>query len=111
MSRLSSGRLIAALMGCLLAAQLQQVTAVAQNGNQPTDKTPLQQGDSVGVFYVTKVAGATNDGVAPGEQLCYRCRYGSSPIIMVFARRTGGACHRVGQTNRYGCFLKPTPPP
>jgi hypothetical protein len=90
MSRLSSGRLIAALMGCLLAAQLQQVTAVAQNGNQPTDKTPLQQGDSVGVFYVTKVAGATNDGVAPGEQLCYRCRYGSSPIIMVFARRTGG---------------------
>jgi hypothetical protein len=36
------------------------------------------------------VAGATDDGVAPGEQLCYRCRYGSRPLVMIFARRTGG---------------------
>ncbi len=50
----------------------------------------LKQGDSVGVFYVTKVAGAEDDGVFPGENLCYRCRYGSRPLVMVFARRSGG---------------------
>ena len=50
----------------------------------------LKRGDAVGVFYVTKVAGAVDDGVVPGEQLCYRCRYGSRPMVMVFARRTGG---------------------
>lgn len=88
MSRLSMGRLIAALIACVVTAQSGQL--VAQDANKPTDKAPLRQGDSVGVFYVTKVAGATNDGVEPGEQLCYRCRYGSSPIVMIFARRTGG---------------------
>lgn len=49
----------------------------------------LKRGDPVGVFYVTKVAGAEDDGVSPGEQLCYRCRYGSRPLVMVFARKTG----------------------
>ena len=49
----------------------------------------LKQGDPVGVFYVRKVAGAESDGVSPGEQLCYRCRYGSRPMVMVFARKTG----------------------
>lgn len=50
----------------------------------------LKEGDSIGVFYVTKVAGAEDDGVEPGEELCYRCRYGSRPMVMVFARDTGG---------------------
>lgn len=50
----------------------------------------LKQGDAIGVFYVTKVAGAEDDGVEPGEDLCYRCRYGSRPMVMVFARETGG---------------------
>lgn len=50
----------------------------------------LQRGDTVGVFYVTKVAGAEDDGVVPGARLCYRCRYGSRPMVMVFARKTGG---------------------
>lgn len=50
----------------------------------------LKQGDSIGVFYVTKVAGAEDDGVEPGEELCYRCRYGSRPMVIVFARDTGG---------------------
>jgi hypothetical protein len=50
----------------------------------------LRQGDSIGVFYVTKVAGADDDGVEPGEDLCYRCRYGSRPIVMIFARQTDG---------------------
>ncbi len=50
----------------------------------------LKQGDAIGVFYVTKVAGAQDDGVEAGEDLCYRCRYGSRPMVMVFARDTGG---------------------
>ena len=50
----------------------------------------LQEGDPIGVFYVTKIAGAVDDEVEPGETLCYRCRYGSRPMVMVFARDTGG---------------------
>ena len=70
-------------------------SAVAQDGTanpatQPIGNECLKTGDAVGVFYVTKVAGADDDGVKPGEDLCYRCRYGSSPMVMVFARRIGG---------------------
>ena len=54
------------------------------------DSECLKEGDSIGAFYVTKVAGAEDDGVEKGEQLCYRCRYGSRPMVMVFARNTGG---------------------
>ncbi len=50
----------------------------------------LKQGDPIGAFYVTKAAGAVDDGVEDGEELCYRCRYGSRPMVMVFARETGG---------------------
>ncbi len=50
----------------------------------------LEKGDSVGVFYVTKVAGAEDDGVKEGQELCYRCRYGSRPMVIVFTRETGG---------------------
>ena len=50
----------------------------------------LKQGDPIGAFYVTKAAGAVDDGVEEGEELCYRCRYGSRPMVMVFARDIGG---------------------
>lgn len=50
----------------------------------------LKQGDPLGVFYVTKIAGAIDDAVEPGEELCYRCRYGSRPMVLVFARDIGG---------------------
>ncbi len=49
----------------------------------------LKQGDPIGAFEVTKVAGAEDDGVEAGETLCYRCRYGSGPMVMVFARDGG----------------------
>lgn len=49
----------------------------------------LEPGDSIGPFYVTKVAGP-EDGVTKGATLCYRCKYGSRPMVMVFARETGG---------------------
>jgi len=53
-------------------------------------ESPLQEGDPLGIFYVTKVAGAVDDGVEAGEEVCYRCRYGSSPMVIVFARRIDG---------------------
>ena len=59
------------------------------------DTECLKEGDSIGAFYVTKVAGAEDDGVEKGEQLCYRCRYGSSPMVMVFARKTAGKVNQL----------------
>lgn len=84
MTRLFLGNAIVLALVCSCIT-----TAGIATADTATDEC-LQQGDSIGVFYVTKVAGAEDDGVEPGEDLCYRCRYGSSPMIMVFARDTGG---------------------
>ena len=73
------------MMVALVAAMF--VPAMA---NAEEIKSGLQAGERIGAFYVTKVAGADEDGVEQGEQLCYRCRYGSRPMVMVFARDTGG---------------------
>lgn len=51
-------------------------------------KSGPQCGDSLGAFYVTKVAGAEDDGVAEGKNLCYRCRNGARPQVIVFTRST-----------------------
>ena len=45
-----------------------------------------QVGDSVGAFTVTKVAGNPDDGFPVGRSGCYRCKTGSKPVVMVFAR-------------------------
>lgn len=45
-----------------------------------------QVGEMVGAFTVTKVAGNPEDGVADGRNLCYRCKMGQRPVVMVFAR-------------------------
>ena len=45
-----------------------------------------QVGDQVGAFTVTKVAGNPDDGVEAGKSLCYRCKMGARPVVMVFAR-------------------------
>ena len=47
----------------------------------------LHAGEAIGPFNVIKVGGAPGDGVQEGEEVCYRCRYGSSPMVMVFARQ------------------------
>ena len=70
------------------ALTLALVTSYAQAADTETDS--LKQGDPIGAFYVTKVAGAEDDGVKTGQELCYRCRYGSRPMVIVFARETGG---------------------
>ncbi len=79
MTRLLVGATIALVMMCTFTL-----------GDDRATQACLQQGEAVGAFYVTKVAGAQDDGVDPGDDLCYRCRYGSSPMVMVFARQTGG---------------------
>jgi hypothetical protein len=45
-----------------------------------------QVGDRVGAFTVTKVTGNPADGVEDGKHLCYRCKTGGKPVVMVFAR-------------------------
>ena len=45
-----------------------------------------QPGEKVGAFKVTKVTGNPDDGVADGKTLCYRCRMGQRPVVMIFAR-------------------------
>ncbi|RLT18710.1 MAG: hypothetical protein DWI27_04160 [Planctomycetota bacterium] len=45
-----------------------------------------QVGDRVGAFTVTKVTGNPDDGVVDGKKLCYRCKMGQRPVVMVFAR-------------------------
>lgn len=49
-------------------------------------KSGLKVGEDIGAFDVTKLAGAEKDGVASGKQLCYRCRNGSKPQVMIFTR-------------------------
>ncbi len=50
----------------------------------------LKAGDSLGAFHVTKLCGADDDGIEKGQQLCYRCKYQSRPMVLIFARETGG---------------------
>jgi hypothetical protein len=49
-------------------------------------KSGLPEGEFIGAFDVVKCAGAEDDGVKIGSSLCYRCKYGGRPMVMVFAR-------------------------
>lgn len=49
-------------------------------------KSGLQPGDRIGAYNVTKVAGAPNDNVPEGAELCYRCKLGNRPVVAIFAR-------------------------
>ena len=51
----------------------------------------LQPGASIGAFNVVKCSGAADDGVDVGTELCYRCRYGARPMVMVFSRQSDDA--------------------
>ncbi|MBS0210049.1 MAG: hypothetical protein JSS27_13960 [Planctomycetes bacterium] len=54
-------------------------------------KSGLEVGAKVGAFNVVKSGGAPDDGVAVGKELCYRCKYGNRPQVMIFTRQTNGA--------------------
>ncbi len=62
--------------------------SISSLANAAEIKSGLQTGDKAGAFFVTKVAGADEDGVAAGKNLCYRCRNGARPQVMVFTRST-----------------------
>jgi hypothetical protein len=53
-------------------------------------KSGLQAGDDIGAFDVTKLAGAEDDGIEVGKNLCYRCKNGGRPQVMVFTRAADG---------------------
>lgn len=72
-------------LGTVLSAALIAGFATAAD----TATSGLKQGDPIGAFYVTKVAGADDDGVKTGQELCYRCKYGQRPMVMVFTRKGG----------------------
>jgi len=67
------------MVALLLATQIVRADEI-KSGPQP--------GDKIGAFDVVKCAGAADDGVDVGNKLCYRCRYGSKPMVMVFARKS-----------------------
>ncbi len=50
-------------------------------------KSGPQVDEEVPAFYVTKVAGNPTDGVEVGKSLCYRCKLGKRPVVMVFSRK------------------------
>ncbi len=58
---------------------LASATTVA---NASDIKSGLQVGDYPGAYNVLDVTGPK-----AGEELCYRCRYGASPVVNIFARK------------------------
>jgi hypothetical protein len=67
---------------CLVAA-----AGFAASASAAEVKSGLQAGEGIGAFTVEKCAGAADDGVAEGKKLCYRCKLGARPMVMVFARK------------------------
>jgi len=59
-------------------------------------KSGLQEGAAIGAFDVTKVAGAEDDGVAVDDNLCYRCKNGARPQVMVFTRSSDEQVVKLG---------------
>lgn len=72
----------------IMAIGLVLAMCAAVNVRAEELKSGLQPGQFIGAFYVTKCAGAEDDGVAVGANLCYRCKYGGRPQIMVFTKST-----------------------
>ena len=64
-------------------------TNLARRRSTPTKSGP-QQGDVLRPFLVRKCAGNVQDGVAVGKKLCYRCKLGNRPVVLVFARTAEG---------------------
>ncbi|HVU86429.1 MAG TPA: hypothetical protein VHD36_03860 [Pirellulales bacterium] len=70
-----------ALTICLTLAFAASVAVAAEL------KSGLEPGKLIGPFDVVKCAGP-DDNVKVGSELCYRCKYGARPMVMVFSRST-----------------------
>jgi molybdopterin converting factor small subunit len=68
------------LTTCVLAAALASPFAMA------VEPDVLKVGDEIAAFHVKKVSAMPDDSVAEGDELCYRCKYGKRPMVMVFTR-------------------------
>ncbi len=64
------------------------VAEEAKKGASKSVESGLQTGKRLGAFDVVKCAGEEADNVPIGEKLCYRCRNGSRPQVMVFTKST-----------------------
>lgn len=73
-------------LGLALALGLVVASQADEAKEQQELKSGLQPGDRIGAYNVTKVAGAPNDGVPEGAELCYRCKLQNRPVVAVFAR-------------------------
>ncbi len=73
----------------LIVAMALVGTVSAKDSSQKSLKSGPKVGSRLGAFNVTKCAGASEDGVDEGKNLCYRCRNGARPQVMVFTRSTG----------------------
>jgi len=73
------------LLACLVVALSFGSYAAAEEV-----KSGLAAGEGIPPFIVTKVGGAEADGVEVGKDLCYRCKNGARPQVMVFTRSTSG---------------------
>ncbi|MES1213054.1 MAG: hypothetical protein ABUL64_00570 [Singulisphaera sp.] len=70
-----------AISVCLTLALVASVAVAAEL------KSGLEPGKLIGPFDVVKCAGP-DDNVKVGSELCYRCKYGARPMVMVFSRST-----------------------
>jgi hypothetical protein len=70
-----------ALTVCLTLAVLASVAVAVEL------KSGLEPRKPIGPFDVVKCAGP-DDKVKVGDELCYRCKYGTRPMVMVFSRST-----------------------
>jgi len=50
-------------------------------------KSGVQVGKFIDPFDVVKCSGGVDDDVSVGDKLCYRCKYGEKPMVIVFARK------------------------
>lgn len=71
-------------VGLALSAVLFASTAMAADF-----KSGPEAGKRLGAFDVVKCAGAEDDSVEVGKKLCYRCKNGSRPQVIVFTKSTG----------------------
>ena len=78
--------IVFALVVCSSLNADETVTKEASAKETAALKSGLQTGKMIGAFYVTKCAGAAEDGVEVGKNLCYRCKNGGRPQVMVFTR-------------------------
>ena len=56
-------------------------------------KSGLQQGDYPFAYYVCDVTGP-----AAGQRLCYRCNYGTRPVVNIFARKVDNNVMKLVET-------------